>query len=90
MEYTSGNYSVTGFEVRLTRATAVFLLQIYMPSAMFVVVSWISFVIPYNSGERGALVVTLLLVIVSMFLAVVSSSPKGKLMRRGEEMKSRG
>ena len=73
------NYSVTGFEVYMSRSTESFLLQIYLPSAFFVFVSWISFVIPHNGGERGALIVTVLLVIVSMFLSVVGSSPKGML-----------
>ncbi len=35
---------------------------------------------PYNGGERGALLVTLFLVLVSMFLAVVNSSPKAKAL----------
>ena len=71
------NYSVTGIDVWLTRNTTPFLLQFYLPSAMFVLTSWISFIIPYNSGERTGMIVTLLLVVVSMYLAVVASSPKG-------------
>ena len=71
------NYSVTGIDVWLTRNTTSFLLQFYLPSAMFVLTSWISFIIPYNSGERTGMIVTLLLVVVSMYLAVVASSPKG-------------
>ena len=42
---------------------------------MFIVISWISFIIPPESGERSGLAVTLLLVIVSMYLAVVRDSP---------------
>ena len=78
MVYSFGNYSAPGFIVHLTRNRASFILQIYMPSILFVVISWISFVIPHDSGERGALVITLLLVVVSMFLAVVAGSPRGK------------
>jgi len=44
---------------------------------MFVLISWISFVIPHDSGERTGMIVTLLLVVVSMYLAVVAASPKG-------------
>ena len=51
-----------------------------MPSAMFVVVSWISFLMPLNGGERAGLLVTLFLVLVSMFLTVVTTAPKGKRM----------
>ena len=45
---------------------------------MFVVVSWISFLMPLNGGERAGLLVTLFLVLVSMFLQVVTTAPKGK------------
>jgi hypothetical protein len=44
---------------------------------MFVLISWIGFVIPHDSGERTGMIVTLLLVVVSMYLAVVAASPKG-------------
>jgi hypothetical protein len=71
------NYSVTGIDIWLNRYTTPFLLQFYLPSAMFVLISWISFVIPHDSGERTGMIVTLLLVVVSMYLAVVAASPKG-------------
>jgi hypothetical protein len=71
------NFSVTGIDIWLSRTTSPFLLQFYLPSGMFVLISWISFVIPHNSGERTGMIVTLLLVVVSMYLAVVASSPKG-------------
>ena len=72
------NFSVTGIDIWLSRTTTPFLLQFYLPSAMFVLISWISFVVPHDSGERTGMIVTLLLVVVSMYLAVVASSPKGK------------
>ena len=62
----------------LERKIVSHLLQIIMPSAMFVVVSWISFLMPLNGGERAGLLVTLFLVLVSMFLTVVTTAPKGK------------
>ena len=71
------NYSVTGVDISLNRYTTPFLLQFYLPSVMFVLISWISFVIPHDSGERTGMIVTLLLVVVSMYLAVVAASPKG-------------
>jgi hypothetical protein len=76
------NFSVTGIDIWLTRTTTPFLLQFYLPSAMFVLISWISFVVPHDSGERTGMIVTLLLVVVSMYLAVVASSPKGKQKSR--------
>ena len=75
--YASGNYSVTGFYVTLERKVLNLVLQFILPSAMFVVVSWISFFMPLNGGERAGLLVTLFLVLVTMFLQVVTTAPKG-------------
>jgi len=75
------NLSVTGIDIWLARKTTPFLLQFYVPSTMFIFVSWISFIIPHNSGERTGMIVTLLLVVVSMYLAVVAASPKGLLVK---------
>ena len=77
--YASGNYSVAGFWIKLERKIISHILQIIMPSAMFVVVSWISFLMPLNGGERAGLLVTLFLVLVSMFLSVVTTAPKGMI-----------
>ena len=78
--YPSGNYSVTGFWITLERKIMSHLLQIIMPSAMFVMVSWISFLMPIDGGERAGLLVTLFLVLVSMFLSVVSTAPKAQFL----------
>ena len=67
--FPSGKYSVTGFWIVLERKMTSHLLQMIMPSAMFVIVSWISFLMPLDSGERASLLVTVLLVLVSMFLS---------------------
>ena len=75
--YASGNYSVAGFWVKLERKISNHILQIIMPSGMFVFVSWISFLMPLGGGERAGLLVTLFLVLVSMFLQVVTTAPKG-------------
>ena len=72
------NYTLTGVDIWFNRYRTPFLLQFYLPSAMFVLISWISFVIPHDSGERTGMIVTLLLVVVSMYLAVVTASPQGK------------
>ena len=47
-KFTSGNYSVTGFWIVLERKMTSHLLQMIMPSAMFVIVSWISFLMPLD------------------------------------------
>jgi hypothetical protein len=41
-----GNYSVYGFEINLSRSLGPFILSVYLPSAMFVMMSWVSFFIP--------------------------------------------
>ena len=62
-----GNYSVTGFEMILTRRMSHYMITYYLPSALFVVVSWTSFLIPSEDIQgRMALLVTLFLVLVSM------------------------
>ena len=41
-----GNYSVCGFHVDLKRRSFKFIFNNYIPCAMFVLVSWVSFLIP--------------------------------------------
>ena len=40
------NYSVTGFQLVLTRKMSFYVVTYYLPSGLFVVVSWVSFLIP--------------------------------------------
>jgi len=64
----SSNYSVYGFEIRLTRSLGPFILSIYLPSAMFVMMSWVSFFVPPDIvPARIVLLVTLCLVLINMF-----------------------
>ena len=42
----TGNYSVAGFELTLYRKVSHYIITCYLPSGMFVIVSWISFLIP--------------------------------------------
>lgn len=61
-----GNYSVTGFEMILKRRMSHYMITYYLPSSLFVVVSWTSFLIPSDDIQgRMALLVTLFLVLVS-------------------------
>ena len=41
-----GNYSVCGFKVELRRRSFKFIFNNYIPCALFVLVSWVSFLIP--------------------------------------------
>lgn len=61
----TGNYSVTGFEMILKRRMSHYMITYYLPSSLFVVVSWTSFLIPSDDIQgRMALLVTLFLVLV--------------------------
>ena len=41
-----GNYSLAGFEMILERHVSHYIINYYLPSGLFVVVSWISFLVP--------------------------------------------
>jgi len=67
-EGASSNYSAYGFEIRLSRSLGPFILSIYLPSAMFVMMSWVSFFVPPDIvPARIVLLVTLCLVLINMF-----------------------
>ena len=92
----TGNYSVAGFEMVLNRKVAHYMITYYLPSSLFVVVSWASFLIPSDDIQVGrilatsvltrantlklqgrmALLVTLFLVLVNIFNAITTNSPK--------------
>ena len=46
------NYSVSGFKLVLARKVSFYVVTYYLPSGLFVVVSWISFLV--NPEVRGA------------------------------------
>ena len=111
----TGNYSVAGFRMLMERKVSQYVITYYLPSGLFVVVSWASFLIPsddiqvtniflftkvskYNIVRsiflqtylmtnynyrlintfqgRMALLVTLFLVLVNIFNAITTNSPK--------------
>merc|ERR1719410_1108285 len=64
----SSNYSAYGFEILLSRSLGPFILSVYLPSAMFVMMSWVSFFVPPDVvPARIVLLVTLCLVLINMF-----------------------
>ena len=64
----AGNYSVYGMQIVLSRSLGPFILSVYLPSGMFVVMSWVSFFIPPDIvPARIVLLVTLCLVLINMF-----------------------
>jgi len=76
LELPSGIYAACGFQVRLQRKQMQFLVQVYLPSFMFVIVSWVSFLIkPEVVPGRMALLVTLFLVLINIFNSVRENAP---------------
>jgi len=72
----SSNYSVYGFEMQLSRSLGPFILSIYLPSAMFVTMSWVAFFVPPDIvPARIVLLVTLCLVLVNMFNSTTARIP---------------
>merc|ERR1719150_1794905 len=74
-----GNFSLAGFEMVLTRYVSTYIITYYLPSGLFVIVSWISFLIPMDviPGRMG-LLVTLFLVLVNIFNTVTTNTPKAE------------
>ena len=103
----TGNYSVAGFRMLMERKVSQYVITYYLPSGLFVVVSWASFLIPSDDIQvkniflftkvrkyktylmtncnyrlintfqgRMALLVTLFLVLVNIFNAITTNSPK--------------
>ncbi len=73
--------SMTGWRLNLKRKISVHLQETFLPTALFVAVSWVSFIIPPESiPGRMALLVTLLLVLVNIFIRVGASSPNSDRM----------
>ena len=66
-------YSLVGFRIKLKRGYEPYVINYYMPSAIFVLVSWISFLIPPDviPGRMG-LLITLLLVLINLFNSIKS------------------
>ena len=77
IELSSGNYAVCGFSIHLTRKRMQSLVQVYMPCCMFVIASWISFVVkPDLVPGRMALLVTILLVQLNLFNSSKDKGPE--------------
>ena len=75
----SGDYAACGFTVELNRMRMQTVIQVYLPSTMFVMVSWVSFLIkPEVIPGRMALLITLFLVLTNIFNGVKASAPVSK------------
>merc|ERR1719412_2006227 len=75
----SGKYAACGFSVKLDRMRMQNIIQVYLPSTMFVMVSWVSFLIkPEIVPGRMALLITLFLVLTNIFNGVKAQAPVSK------------
>ena len=78
-EYFTGfkpNVSYAGFHMKLKRKSTPFIFNFYIPSALFVMVSWTSFVIPVHAiPGRIALIITTFLVLINIANSAFSNSP---------------
>lgn len=69
-------YKTCGFNIILSRGRSQIFFQVYLTSAMFVIVSWLSFIIkPEVVPGRIALLVTTFLVLVNVFNSAKSQAP---------------
>ena len=67
-----GNFSTNGVSMKLTRHKLKYFTVYYLPSGMFVVVSWTSFLIPPEIvAGRMSMLVTLFLVLINIFGTMV-------------------
>ncbi|CAH0406403.1 unnamed protein product [Chilo suppressalis] len=71
-----GEHSAARLQIKLSRELRSYLLESYLPSSLFVIISWGSFcVIPEIVPGRMVLLVTTLLSLVTMFDTVSTNSP---------------
>ena len=62
------NYSMYSLEIHLTRFVTPYLLNVYLPTGIFVLMSWISFFIPAKIiAARITLLITICLVLINSF-----------------------
>ena len=77
IDCSTGNYSVTGFQLTLQRKMSPYIMTYYFPAALFVVVSWISFLVPPESVPgRITILETVFVVLVNIFNSITSNIPK--------------
>ena len=69
-------HSCVGFTMNMKRYASKYFINHYLPSIVFVIVSWVSFIIPIDIVPgRMALLITILLVLINQFGTVVNTQP---------------
>lgn len=73
----TGNYSRLACEIQLVRSMGYYLIQIYIPSSLIVIISWVSFWLNRNaSPARVALGVTTVLTMTTLMSSTNAALPK--------------
>ena len=74
--YENTPWSITGFKLGLSRRRAEYVYNYILTSALCVVASWASFVIPpEDANARVAIFITMILVLVTIFSTVMEKTP---------------
>ena len=72
-------WSLTGFKLKLRRRYWRHIVNYYLSSAVFVIISWVSFLVPQDDqSARIPLLVTMLLVLVTVFNCIIENSPNAR------------
>ena len=72
-------WSICGFKLGLKRRHEKYIFNYYLTSGLFVVISWVSFLVPTKDvNAKMGLLVTVLLVLVTVYSSVVEMSPKAR------------
>lgn len=72
-------WSIAGFKLKLKRTYWRYIWNYYLSSGLFVLISWVSFLVPPDDiNARIALLITTLLVLVTVFNGVIEASPKAR------------
>ncbi|TRY78074.1 hypothetical protein TCAL_09458 [Tigriopus californicus] len=78
-EYPAANYSICGFHVKMRRISSTYILIYYVPCTGMVLVSWISFLVDPNIVPgRTALLVTIFLVLTTIFSGIQRDTPRSQ------------
>lgn len=74
---TTGNYSRLACEIQFVRSMGYYLIQIYIPSGLIVIISWVSFWLNRNATPaRVALGVTTVLTMTTLMSSTNAALPK--------------
>ena len=81
-QLTSGNYSRLCADILFSRSMGYYIIQVYVPSSLIVVMSWVSFYLDRKSAPaRVGLGVTTVLTMVTLMGSVNRSLPKISYMK---------